>query len=259
MISNLEIVKSNAFAKFSYIPKKCINMKVREDNELLLINTDARSDMFNIAAIKSPLSRKGMSSLKKYLDNNLTAGVPVACWIYSPCVEIKEQINSLGLVLDESEIGMTLDFNNIKKPQHINDRVELVKVDSPELLHQWKGTIKQLVPTESLAMDKFFDAGQNIILDESSFLSHYLGLLDGTPVATSATFIDNGVVGIWDVITLPSCRGMGVGSTVTYKTIESTCGAGDIVSLSATDAGKSLYEKMGFSWCCDIEIYIFER
>lgn len=254
-MQQVNIVKENAFAKFSYIPRNTINMKVIEDDELLLVSTKARSDMFNIAAPKKALSKKSLSSLKDFISSNSRSGTPMSCWLYDPTDILREQLIGMGVQLDEAEIGMVLEFDKISQPDHINEDIDLIRVESTEDLHLWKGTIKQLVPGESLAIDSFFDAGEKVLFMPDSPLVHYIGVLNGIPVATSATFKKNGMIGIWDIITLPSARGIGVGSTVTYKTIIESCNNGDIVSLSATDAGKSIYERMGFSWCCDIEIY----
>ncbi|MBT4964473.1 MAG: GNAT family N-acetyltransferase [Francisellaceae bacterium] len=254
----IDKIKKNALAKFSYIPSFAHNMKVTETDELLLVDAGVRSDMFNIICPKQELSSKGFSDVEQYVQLMAGKRIPISCWLYDPSVILQEQILSLGLKLDETEIGMGVEVGKLVLPERINENLKIQKIKNMDDLHLWKATIKELIPSESLAVDTFFDAGQELIVSDNSILEHYIGLLDSIPVAISATFINEGLVGIWDVITLPLARGQGVGSTMTYDAIINSRHQGrDCVTLSATDAGRNIYERMGFRGYCDIKIYTF--
>ena len=73
----------------------------------------------------------------------------------------------------------------------------------------------------------------------------YLATLDGTPVATAASFRDgHGTRGIYNVATVPDARGRGVGAAVTVAA--AAWSPGDVVVLQATEQGRPVYERLGF-------------
>lgn len=74
-----------------------------------------------------------------------------------------------------------------------------------------------------------------------------LGYLDGEPVATSAVFVGAGVAGVYNVATVPSARGRGVGAAMTWAAVAAGAEAGATASiLQASEAGQPVYERMGY-------------
>lgn len=75
-----------------------------------------------------------------------------------------------------------------------------------------------------------------------------LGYLDGEPVATSAVFVGAGVAGVYNVATVPSARGRGVGAAMTWAAVAAGAEAGATASiLQASEAGQPVYERMGYA------------
>jgi hypothetical protein len=76
----------------------------------------------------------------------------------------------------------------------------------------------------------------------------YLGLLDGQPAATSACFVSHGVAGVYNVATVPSCRGRGAGAALTWAAASAGVCEGVTVSiLQASEAGEPVYRRMGYA------------
>jgi GNAT superfamily N-acetyltransferase len=75
-----------------------------------------------------------------------------------------------------------------------------------------------------------------------------VALVDGIAAGTAATFVTGDVAGIYNVATVPSQRGKGVGAAVTWAAVEAGARAGATVSiLQASEAGAPVYERMGFT------------
>jgi hypothetical protein len=72
----------------------------------------------------------------------------------------------------------------------------------------------------------------------------YLGLLDGSPVATAAAFVHEGLVDIEAVSCLPESRGRGVGEAITWAATLSD--ATLPAMLLASDDGQPIYARMGY-------------
>ncbi|HZP57781.1 MAG TPA: GNAT family N-acetyltransferase [Dehalococcoidia bacterium] len=75
----------------------------------------------------------------------------------------------------------------------------------------------------------------------------YVGYLDGEPVATSALVVTHRVAGIYNVATLPSHRGRGIGEALTWHALRAGARDGCLFgSLQASEMGRPVYERMGF-------------
>jgi GNAT superfamily N-acetyltransferase len=88
----------------------------------------------------------------------------------------------------------------------------------------------------------------------------YVGYLDGEPVATAATVTAAGVVGVYNVATLPQHRRRGHGEAVMRYALEkarkeSGC---ERTILQATEYGFPLYLSMGYRTVTSVEVYAFE-
>jgi len=75
----------------------------------------------------------------------------------------------------------------------------------------------------------------------------FVGYVDGSPVASSAIFLNNGVAGIYNVATVDGHRRRGLGEAMTWHAArrgrEMGCRFGGLLS---SDMGLPVYERMGF-------------
>lgn len=88
----------------------------------------------------------------------------------------------------------------------------------------------------------------------------YVAYLDEEPVATAATVVAGGVIGIYNVATLPAHRRHGHGEAVMRYAIEKARQASgcERVILQATEHGLPLYLSMGFKTVTTISVYASE-
>lgn len=78
-------------------------------------------------------------------------------------------------------------------------------------------------------------------------LTHYVGFLEGTPVATAALFASHGIAGVFNVSTVPEYRRRGFGEALTRRASldgrDQGCTAG---ALQASEMGEPIYRRMGY-------------
>jgi GNAT superfamily N-acetyltransferase len=85
---------------------------------------------------------------------------------------------------------------------------------------------------------------------------HYLGWLDGEPVATTTIFLAAGVAGVYFVMTVPEARRRGIGAAITLAALREARDSGfEYGVLGSSPAGRSVYAGLGFREYCTIDLY----
>ena len=76
-------------------------------------------------------------------------------------------------------------------------------------------------------------------------------------MAVSSLVMAGDLAGIYAVATLPDARGRGIGTAMTLHAMaEGKRRGAEAAVLQATDMGKPVYEKIGFSTAYDYELYL---
>jgi len=90
--------------------------------------------------------------------------------------------------------------------------------------------------------------------------SYLVGRVSGRPVATSASYVSDGVTGIYGVSTIPRARGRGYGEAMTWAVVRDGLSKGcSILSLQASNMGFPIYHRMGFRRIFDFEAWVVPR
>jgi ribosomal protein S18 acetylase RimI-like enzyme len=85
----------------------------------------------------------------------------------------------------------------------------------------------------------------------------HVAYMDGEPVATAATVIGGGAVGVYNVATLPDHRRRGYGEAVMRHALEEARREHGIerTTLQSTPAGYGIYERMGYHTVTRVTVY----
>lgn len=85
---------------------------------------------------------------------------------------------------------------------------------------------------------------------------HYVGRLDGEPVATATLFFAAGVAGIYFVCTTPELRGRGIGTAISRDVMLAARDLGYTTAvLGSSPIGQRIYERLGFRTVCAVRVY----
>ena len=116
-------------------------------------------------------------------------------------------------------------------------------------LAQWhQVTVESFFPNTPSLGQLFLDAYTLLGFDPQGPFLHYIGYLNGEPIAASTLLFTEGMAGIYDVCTVPSARGKGFGTAVTLASLlEAQARGYRYVCLQATRMGYPIYERIGFT------------
>lgn len=86
--------------------------------------------------------------------------------------------------------------------------------------------------------------------------THFVGYLDGAPVATTSLLHCGDLAGVYHVVTLPPARGRGAGTSMTVAALQYAKETGAThAALQASEMGFSVYRAIGFVPYCDLSLY----
>lgn len=85
---------------------------------------------------------------------------------------------------------------------------------------------------------------------------HFLGRLDGEPVATASLFVGAGAAGIYVVSTLPAARHRGIGAAITLAALRAGRELGQRLGvLGSSSDGYPVYRRLGLRDPCRIRLF----
>lgn len=188
-------------------------------------------------------------------------GVEAISWWLEPEVDGAEwepHLLGAGFRADDRTPGMAVDLSKLRAPAQRPVGLEIVPVEDDATLRTWITPFVSgfgLPATLYESMVELF-TGFGLGLP----VRHYLGYLDGEPVATSTLFLGAGVAGIYNVATKAEARGRGVGTALTVGPLQDAAALGYRVGiLQSSEMGFSVYQRMGFEHVCAVSHYAWRH
>ncbi|GCE26568.1 hypothetical protein KDA_20520 [Dictyobacter alpinus] len=157
------------------------------------------------------------------------------------------------------EPGMAADLLNINEQISFPAELAITRVGNEEELQVWTQTLAAGFGEGEIETNWVGAMYGKIGFDEQGAWHHYLGQLNGKPVATTSMFLAAGVAGIYFVFTLPQARRKGVGAAITLAALQDARNRGYRVGvLGASMMGYAVYQRLGFQEYCRFHLYEWE-
>ena len=188
-------------------------------------------------------------------------GCDTFSWWLDPGLEPESwraPLGAAGFQFSDDTPGMALDLASLPEKLSLASGLSIRPVESLADLRLW---VQLFLAGYGLPADwagDFYDLFKGIGI--SLPIRHYLGNLEGRPVAASTLYLAAGVAGIYDVATLPEARRRGLGAALTLAPLLEARRLGYRVGiLQSSPDGFGVYRRLGFEQVCTMSHFYWKK
>ena len=161
---------------------------------------------------------------------------------------LEKLLEDRGLTKTGTLVGMACELDgSFTNETSTLPAIDVERVRDAGGLQQWANAYIEGFEMPESAARPLHDVYAGAGFDDSAPFRHYVGLLEGTPVASSTLFLGAGIAGVWHVSTDPAARRRGIGMAMTRTPLADARAIGyRIGTLYASEMGVSVYSHLGF-------------
>jgi GNAT superfamily N-acetyltransferase len=226
---------------------------IRDDPELFWFITGLPDGSFNSIMYANLAPDRVDAAIDELFRLRETYGVPVG-WLVGPSsrpTDLPERLEARGLRRHVTLTPMTLALASVQPEPVAVPGLSIERVEDAATLATWAATEGRGFQSTGALGRGLAAIRRGMGVGHGRPLYHLLGRLDGRPVATATYVLAAGIVGIFDVSTVPEARGRGIGTAMTVAALRAGREAGyEIAFLQPSAMGRNLYERLGFRECC---------
>jgi len=208
--------------------------RVDADDDAVVVRTDAPAIFTNSVVFRRPLTEAAVPDLVERMDDVLG--------------DIPAMITSAWPTPDLTQHGLHL-FGHppfMHRPPGGSapeppEGLEVVEAADPDTLAEVERTLNEGFPVGLSHPPPATMLGPPLL---GGPFRHWVGRVDGQPVATAAAMVSQGVVSVENVATLEQHRGHGYGEALTWAATMADPTRPAV--LISSDLGRPVYERMGF-------------
>lgn len=154
-----------------------------------------------------------------------------------------------GLTHSEDEPGMALELDRLRDAAAPPTGLTIEPVRDPRGLEDWVDA--WLFPLPPDARRRPLDTLLRRGLGDDLPWRHFVGWLDGRPVATAELFVGAGLAAVHYAVTVPEARRRGIGAALTSHALREARALGyRVAALTASPDGIGIYRRLGFREYC---------
>lgn len=184
-------------------------------------------------------------------------GLPF-CWNVGPAsqpLDLASRLESRSPARSSSMPAMAIDLSQSLEAAAPPAALVIERVRDDAALDRWARAYRDGFDLQERFVATLRDAYAALGFADDGPFCHYVGLLDGAPVACSTMFLDAGacpersrrVAALWHIATLPDQRKRGIGAALTLQPLIDAQALGSTIGvLYASEMGTPLYRRLGF-------------
>ena len=243
-------VEENLRAMFRILASRRKTGEVREMPGVTIASLGTAFQMFNAAFLSSPVVDERDLTRRAELAavHMRVRGLPWALWVCEDWLpqslrrRSMKVLNRVGLSLASEMPGMAA--TGVRPPERGLPPLHVKMAESEETMRAFCQIGSACFHVPLAWFEEIFDRETPFRENCASWVAY----CEGVPVASAATVTAAGVVGVYNVATLPSFRERGIGEAVMRHALAEAQRISGLETsiLQATRQGLGLYERMGY-------------
>ena len=253
-------VSDNLRESFRVLAARRPGAEVLELPGISIASLGVSFQMFNAAFVSEPVETQAeleerLRTARSYFD---ARGLPWALWSCEDWLaagvrrKLSRTCEAFGLRLSSEMPGMAAD--RIEPPKRKLPELEIRRVGAEASLNDFRAI--QGSNCFHVPIVWFSEVFDEKMAARESFVCR-VGYRDGMPIASAASVVSDGALGIYNVATSPEYRNCGYAEAITRYTIDAALRAAPArrFVLQSTAAGQRIYERMGFRPVTRVLVY----
>ncbi len=197
------------------------------------------------------------SAIENALAPFKVSKMPMFWWLGPSArpVDLGAHLQSHGLADTGRLRGMAIELKDLTDSR-LPTRLEIERVGDLSALDAYMRAWRMDAPVPRREAEHAFRSFAGLGFDADSMVEHYVGWLDGEPVACCTLRYAAGVVGLYNLCTSPARRGQGIGAAVVMNALRAAKRLGlQIAVLEAATRTVDFYRRLGFVEQCRVDVF----
>jgi len=243
-------------AEFLMALGRAAGAEERDDGRIRWTIGNSPIDYHNCVVHADLAQEEADPEIEASLQRMQAHGVP-GSWHVGPSMrpsDLGERLIAHGFEYGGDDIGMAVDLSTL--PEEVRAPADFVveRVRDEAGLAAWVETLGSGFGEGPVEAEWVGEMYRRLGLEKP--WRHYVGLLAGDPVATSTSFLEVGVAGIYFVCTVERARRRGIGAAMTLAALREAREMGySLGVLGSSEMGYPVYRGLGFEEYCRIGLY----
>ncbi len=143
--------------------------------------------------------------------------------------------------------GMAMRLKDLPKAGASIPDLTIVPVDSPDKVDIFSKLRQTCFGVPPILAERFLPMFHQTMQGPDKSIHGYIGYMNEEPIAVASVYCSNGVAGIYNVGTIETQRGRGIGREMTRLPLQKAYEQGnDLAVLMSSPSGYGVYRKLGF-------------
>jgi GNAT superfamily N-acetyltransferase len=245
-------------AEFLIALGRAAGAEVRDDGRVRWAIGNSPIDYHNCVVHADLTPEEADAEIEASLQLMRAHGVP-GSWHVGPSMrppDLGERLVDHGFEYGGDDIGMAVELTALPEEVPVPEGFVVEQVRDEAGLAAWVETLGSGFGEGPVEAEWVGEVYRRLGFGAEGPYRHYLGRLDGEPVATSTLFLGAGVAGIYFVCTVGHARRRGIGAAVTLAALREARDLGSRTGvLGSSEMGYPVYRGLGFEEYCRIGLY----
>jgi ribosomal protein S18 acetylase RimI-like enzyme len=223
----IAMIEKNLFELFALFRRwSCVELE--DTPELLLTTCPIPFPLFNNVLRAGFLPERADETIQIVTEHYAALGVPALWWVgpSSQPDDLGARLLRHGFCLYDTVPGMGIKLRALKHPDPMPRGFSIQRVEDAATLADWCAVMSSGFKLTNSISTAVYDLCNAMGIYAESTLQHYVGYLDGQPVASSSAHFGLDAVGVYNICTVPTARGRGIATQMTLRPLADARTAG---------------------------------